>query len=140
MAGLWNIGFYFCLSVPLSLRKSASRYSLFLLLRPGSNPFQSYASFSLGFFYLIVQFIRPLIYTADTASRFKHPARSVDSAIVHQTGVKPTITITVSLDGSGQIHTHAWTVIKQTFSTSKSSTASRGTLLTRLSNPGICDS
>jgi hypothetical protein len=65
------------------------RSSLYLLLHPSSNSFQSCASFSLDFFYLILQRIRPLIYSADIARKPKHPARNVDSAIVRRTGVKP---------------------------------------------------
>jgi hypothetical protein len=83
------------------------RCSPFFLFHPGSNPFQSCASFSLGFFYLILQRTRPLIYSSDIANRPKYPARKMDSTIVLRTGVKSENPFSISQDVSGQSHAHA---------------------------------
>jgi hypothetical protein len=104
---------HYLLSGAISLRNSVSRYSLFLLIRPISSPFLSGASFSLDFFYLTLQLIRPLIYSADVARKPKHPARNADSAAFCWTGVKPMNTSSISQDGPGQSRTHAWTVIRR---------------------------
>ena len=54
---------------------------LCLPLYSNSDPFQSCASFSLGFFYLILQRVRPLIYSTDIACKPEHSARNVDPAV-----------------------------------------------------------
>jgi hypothetical protein len=103
MADLWNIGF--CICSVLWFRCGIQGVAV--LLHPGSNPFQSCASFPLLFFYLILQRIRPLIYSADIANRPKLPARNVDSAIVLRTGVKFENAFSILQDVSGHNHAHA---------------------------------
>lgn len=80
---------WYLFSGVISLRNSGNHCYLFLPFQPSSNPFQSGVSYSLGFFSLILQHIRPLIYSADVARKPKHPAKSVDSAIVRRTAEKP---------------------------------------------------
>jgi len=80
---------------------------LFLLLQSNSNPFHSCASFSIGFSYLILQRVRPLIYSADIACNTEHSARNVDSPIFRRRAVNSTDTFPVPWDSSRLRHKHA---------------------------------
>jgi hypothetical protein len=94
-------------NVPISLPNSRSRCFLFLLLQSNSSPFHSCASFSIGFFYLILQRVRPLIYNTDIACKPEHSARNVNSPIVRRTAVNSTDTFPVPWDSSELRHQHA---------------------------------
>lgn len=130
MAGLWNIGFDICWAVWFRYGIQGTAVIYFSPFNPPVIP-----SSSLGFFSLILQHIRPLIYSADIARKPKHPAKSVDSAIVRRSAVRLTNTFSISQDESEQSHAHAWTVIRQTFSISELSTGRRRDLPTWLSKP-----
>jgi len=99
---------WYFLNVPISLPNSGSRCFLFLFLQSNKkNPFHSCASFSIGFFYLILQRVRPLIYSVDIASKPEHCTRNVDSPIFRRTAVNSTDNFPVPCDTSELRHKHA---------------------------------